>query len=161
MRNVDFTALSCAIATVTTTIPAATTAVAALRANVRPCAIANWNTDAFNTLNSLRSEALNMENEKFVIRYYGKSELAMLYFPDDNKENALYKLRIELKLNPNLRHLVSKNARRYSPKDVKQILADLGIEGNYEGIDHLVLGLPAKPAATPLPRKADYVRWAE
>ena len=43
----------------------------------------------------------------------------------------------------------------------KQILRDLGIEGDYEGIDHLVLGLPAKPAATPLPRKADYVRWAE
>ena len=46
--------------------------------------------------------------------------------PDDNKENALYKLRIELKLNPNLRHLVSKNARRYSPKDVKQITDELG-----------------------------------
>ncbi len=43
----------------------------------------------------------------------------------------------------------------------RQILRDLGIEGDYEGIDHLVLGLPAKPAATPLPRKADYVRWAE
>ena len=67
-----------------------------------------------------------MKNEEFVIRYYGKSELAMLYFPDDNKENALYKLRIELKLNPNLRHLVSKNARRYSPKDVKQITDELG-----------------------------------
>ena len=69
---------------------------------------------------------MRMKNEDFVIRYYGKSELAMLYFPDDNKENALYKLRIELKLNPNLRHLVSKNARRYSPKDVKQITDELG-----------------------------------
>ena len=126
MQDVGFTAHSCAIVTATTTIPAATTTVAVLRANVRPCAIANWNTDAFNTLNSLRSEALNMKNEEFVIRYYGKSELAMLYFPDDNKENALYKLRIELKLNPNLRHLVSKNARRYSPKDVKQITDELG-----------------------------------
>ena len=43
----------------------------------------------------------------------------------------------------------------------KQILRDLGIEGDYEGIDHLVLGLPAKPISAPLPRKADYVRWAE
>ena len=59
MQDVDFTAHSCAIAIATTTIPAATTAVAALRASVRPCVIANWNTDAFNTLNikfaSLRS----------------------------------------------------------------------------------------------------------
>ena len=43
----------------------------------------------------------------------------------------------------------------------KALLHDLGIEGDYEGIDHLVLGLPAKGKATPLPRKADYVRWAE
>lgn len=43
----------------------------------------------------------------------------------------------------------------------KQILKELGIEGDYEGIDHLVLGYPAKDIPTPLPRKADYVRWAE
>lgn len=43
----------------------------------------------------------------------------------------------------------------------KQILRDLGIEGDYEGIDHLVLGLHAKPIPAPLPRKADYVRWVE
>ena len=43
----------------------------------------------------------------------------------------------------------------------KALLHDLGIEGDYEGIDHLVLGFPAKGKATPLPRKADYVRWAE
>ena len=43
----------------------------------------------------------------------------------------------------------------------KQILRDLGIEGDYEGIDHLVLGLPAKPIPAPLPRKADYIRWVE
>ena len=42
----------------------------------------------------------------------------------------------------------------------KQILRGLGIEGDYEGIDHLVLGLPAKPIPAPLPRKHDYVRWA-
>ena len=51
MQDVDFTAHSCAIATATTTIPAATTAVAALRASVRPCAIANLNTDAYDGRN--------------------------------------------------------------------------------------------------------------
>jgi nitroreductase len=49
----------------------------------------------------------------------------------------------------------------FDSEEGKQILRDLGIEGNYEGIDHLVLGLPAKPAATPLPRKADYIHWVE
>ena len=51
MRNVDFTAHSCAIATVTTTTPATTTTVAVLRASVRPCAIANLNTDAYDGRN--------------------------------------------------------------------------------------------------------------
>ena len=51
MQDVDFTAHSCAIVTATTTIPAATTAVAALRASVRLCAIANWNTDAYDGRN--------------------------------------------------------------------------------------------------------------
>ena len=67
-----------------------------------------------------------MKNEEFVIRYYGKSELAMLYFPDDNKENALYKLRIELKLNPNLRNLKPLRAKFYTPKQVQLIVAELG-----------------------------------
>ena len=43
----------------------------------------------------------------------------------------------------------------------KAILADLGIEGDYEGIGHIVLGYRAKELPPPLPRKADYVRWVE
>ena len=51
MQDVDFTAHSCAIATATMSIPATTTTVAVLRASVRPCAIANWNTDAYDGRN--------------------------------------------------------------------------------------------------------------
>ena len=43
----------------------------------------------------------------------------------------------------------------------KAILAELGIEGDYEGIGHIVLGLPAKEIPAPLPRKADYIHWVE
>lgn len=50
--------------------------------------------------------------------------------------------------------------QEFESKEGKAILRELGIEGDYEGIDHLVLGLPAKAATTPLPRKADYIRWA-
>lgn len=39
----------------------------------------------------------------------------------------------------------------------KAILKELGIEGNYEGIGHLVLGYAAGPAAEPAPRKENYV----
>ena len=39
----------------------------------------------------------------------------------------------------------------------KAILKELGIEGDYEGIGHLILGYAAKPLADPAPRKSDYV----
>ena len=48
----------------------------------------------------------------------------------------------------------------FDSEEGKTILAELGIKGDYEGIDHLVVGFPTKPAATPLPRKSDYIRWA-
>ena len=64
--------------------------------------------------------------ESFEIKFYGKSELAMMYFPGDSKENALYKFRIELKLNPRLRHLVAKNIHRFTPRQVKIIVDELG-----------------------------------
>ena len=41
----------------------------------------------------------------------------------------------------------------------KQILCDLGVEGEYEGIGHCILGYPAAPAAEPKPRKENYVYY--
>ena len=48
----------------------------------------------------------------------------------------------------------------FDSEEGKTLLKELGIEGDYEGIDHLVVGYAAKPAAPPLPRKKDYIRWA-
>ena len=39
----------------------------------------------------------------------------------------------------------------------KAILAELGIEGEFEGIGHCVLGYPEGPLPEPKPRKEDYV----
>lgn len=41
----------------------------------------------------------------------------------------------------------------------KSILKDLGIEGDYEGIGHVILGYAATPVADPAPRKSDYVYY--
>ena len=49
----------------------------------------------------------------------------------------------------------------FDSEEGKALLRELGIEGDYEGIDHLVLGYPAKSIPSPLPRKTDYIRWAE
>ena len=41
----------------------------------------------------------------------------------------------------------------------KNILADLGIEGDYEGIGHCALGYASEPAKAPAPRKDNYVYY--
>lgn len=51
--------------------------------------------------------------------------------------------------------------QEFDSEEGKQILKELGINGDYEGIDHLVVGYPSKPIPSPLPRKTDYIRWAE
>lgn len=41
----------------------------------------------------------------------------------------------------------------------KKILADLGIEGDYEGIGHCALGYAATPVNAPAPRKDNYIYY--
>lgn len=43
----------------------------------------------------------------------------------------------------------------------KAILESLGIQGDYEGIGHCILGYAATEKATPAPRKENYVYWVE
>lgn len=45
----------------------------------------------------------------------------------------------------------------FESEEGKAILKELGIEGDYEGIGHLILGYAAAPAQEPAPRKGDYV----
>ena len=50
----------------------------------------------------------------------------------------------------------------FESEEGKQILKDLGIEGDYEGIGHCILGYPAdgfKP--NEMKRKPDYIKWAK
>ena len=51
--------------------------------------------------------------------------------------------------------------QEFDSEEGKQILKELGINGYYEGIDDLVFGYPSKPIPSPLPRKTNYIRWAE
>ena len=45
----------------------------------------------------------------------------------------------------------------FESEEGKEILKQLGIEGDYEGIGNLILGYAAKPAANAAPRKENYV----
>lgn len=41
----------------------------------------------------------------------------------------------------------------------KQLLKDLGVSGDYEGIGHCILGYPQEINKNPIPRKKDYVYY--
>ena len=47
----------------------------------------------------------------------------------------------------------------FETQEGKELLKSLGIEGDYEGIGHLVLGYAAAPLKGAAPRKADYVYY--
>ena len=49
----------------------------------------------------------------------------------------------------------------FESEEGKQILKDLGVEGEYEGIGHCVLGYPDEEIAEAKPRKDDYIFWVE
>ena len=67
-----------------------------------------------------------MKDERFKIRFYGKSELAMLYFPKHDKRAALKLLRAYLKASPELRHLLHVRGCYYTPKQVDKIVKIVG-----------------------------------
>ena len=49
----------------------------------------------------------------------------------------------------------------FDNEEGKALLRQLGIEGDYEGIGHCILGYPAGPCRPAAPRKEHYVCWAE
>ena len=67
-----------------------------------------------------------MQNEKFQIRTYGKSELAMLYFPRHSTEAAMRNFRVWLEVNPRLRHLRKVKGYFFTPRQVAMIVEEVG-----------------------------------
>ncbi|MCM1467554.1 MAG: nitroreductase [Alistipes sp.] len=47
----------------------------------------------------------------------------------------------------------------FESEEGRKILKELGIEGNYEGIGHLILGYAVAPVKEAAPRKEDYVYY--
>lgn len=56
---------------------------------------------------------------------------------------------------------INRAREEFDTSEGKQILEDLGIHGDYEGIGHCIVGYPDGPLPDPKPRKAGRVYWAE
>ena len=69
---------------------------------------------------------MRMKKEEFEVKTYGKSELAMLYFPDSSKNGALKQLRNWFRINARLRYLLGLKGRNFTPKQVQEIIDEEG-----------------------------------
>ena len=56
---------------------------------------------------------------------------------------------------------INRARQEFETDEGKAILKSLGIEGDYEGIGHLIVGYPDGDAPKPAPRKPGRVYWAE
>ena len=56
---------------------------------------------------------------------------------------------------------INRARQEFETEEGKAILRSLGIEGDYEGIGHLIVGYPDGDAPKPAPRKPGRVYWAE
>jgi len=56
---------------------------------------------------------------------------------------------------------IHRAAEEFESEEGKQILSELGIEGDYIGIGHVALGYADKPIPEPKPRKEDYIHWVK
>lgn len=56
---------------------------------------------------------------------------------------------------------IHRTKEEFESEEGRQILRDLGIEGDYEGIGHCILGYADGEEPQPKPRKASYVYWAK
>ena len=72
-----------------------------------------------------------MNNEPFIIRRYGKSELAMLYMQGASEKAAMKLLNEWLEVNPRLRRIRKKY---FTPKQVKLIVEEIGEPFDLKGI---------------------------
>ena len=98
--------------------------------------------------------------------FYGAP--CMLIVLVKQSENALYDGPIVMQTMMLAAHSLGLNScwihrakEEFESEEGKQILRDLGIEGEYIGIGHLALGYTNQPIPEPKPRKTDYIYWAK
>ena len=69
---------------------------------------------------------MKQQGEPFTIRTYGKSELAMIYFPKLSPQSAVQQLRKWVVANPRLNNMISPSAHLLMPNQVQAIIEECG-----------------------------------
>ena len=74
----------------------------------------------------LNQQMIDNQYMEKMIRSFGRTELAQLYFPGLTPDGAWHKLRAWLHLNPRLSHFYELRRRTFTPAEVQLIYAELG-----------------------------------
>ena len=99
--------------------------------------------------------------------FYG-APVVLIVLADRTKPTYLYDGSLVLGNLMNVAHAcgvascwIHRAKEEFETEEGKALLKELGIEGDYEGIGHCILGYPAGEPLPAQPRKENYVYWAE
>lgn len=99
--------------------------------------------------------------------FYG-APVVLIVLADKSKPTYLYDGSLLLGNLMNAAHAygvascwIHRAKEEFESEEGRALLKELGIEGDYEGIGHCILGYAAAEPAPAAPRKENYVFWAE
>lgn len=132
------------------------------RGQQNPIIIAVTNKELRDRISRMNSAVIGADSDPF----YGAP--CMLIVLVKECENAMYDGPIVMQTMMLAAHSLGLNScwihrakEEFESEEGKQILRDLGIDGNYIGIGHLALGYAAAPIPEPKPRKENYIYWVK
>lgn len=132
------------------------------RGQQHPIIIAVTNKEMRDRISRMNAAVMGADSDPF----YGAP--CMLIVLVKESENAMYDGPIVMQTMMLAAHSLGLNTcwihrakEEFESEEGKQILKDLGIDGNYIGIGHVALGYANAPIPEPKPRKEDYIHWIQ
>lgn len=128
-----------------------------------PVIIAVTNKALRDRISAWNAKVIGADNDPF----YG-APVILIVLADKSKPTYLYDGSLLLGNLMNAAHAygvascwIHRAKEEFETEEGKALLKELGIEGDYEGIGHCILGYAAAEPAPAAPRKENYVYWAE
>ena len=129
-----------------------------------PVIIAVTNKELRDQISAWNAKVIGTDTDPF----YG-APVILIVLADKSKPTYLYDGSLVMGNLMNAAHAygvascwIHRAKEEFESEEGKELLKRLGIEGDYEGIGHCILGYAAEDAVPPAqPRKENYVYWAE
>ena len=128
-----------------------------------PIIIAVTNKELRDRLSAMNAKVLNMDTDPFYT-----APVVLIVLADKDMFTYLYDGSLVMANLLNAAHAcgisscwIHRAKEEFETEEGKEILKSLGIEGNYEGIGHCILGYADCEEPEAAPRKENYVYWCE